>query len=412
MVEERNGRPDDNAERARFSVVLGAEPLLGPVTGVGGYTWALYRGLRNHHAVDDCRLVANGRLIGALDAEQPCPPPAPAAPGRLRRLLYRIPGYVPMRRWSLGLAPGSEYRRWRALSLRPPPGMLYHEPNFVLRPFAGPCVATVHDLAWVHYPETLKPDTRRIMEAGMPKTLERADRLLTVSQFVADELVQVLGIARSRVCVTPNGVDKRFYPRAAAATAAARARGGLAHGGYLLAVATPEPRKNLQALVAAYARLPARLQARVPLVLVGGHGWGESLTAVAEPLQRRGCLRRLGYVPDAELPLLYAGALGLAFPSLYEGFGLPILEAMASGVPVLTSNGSAMAEVAGGAAVLVEPRDVVSITAGLERLLDDAALRARLVRDGLARAREFSWERTVACTVGAYAEVMGSLWGS
>lgn len=138
----------------------------------------------------------------------------------------------------------------------------------------------------------------------------------------------------------------------------------------------------------------------------GGHGWGEDLSSVADPLQRRGTLRRLGYVPDADLPLLYAGACGLALPSLYEGFGLPILEAMASGVPVLTSNGSAMAEVAGGAAILVEPLDGSSITQGLQRLLEDAERRQQLIQAGLARAGSYSWQETVRLTLDAYDEVM------
>ncbi len=389
-------------------LLLGAEPLLGPQTGIGTYSRALHRGIARERP--DLRLdwVANGRLLAPDSSASE----AGVTGGRgavidpLRRLLHRLPGYVALRQFTLQYSLTSSYRCWHEMSRRPPPGTLYHEPNFVLRPFNGPSVTTIHDLTWLHYPETMRLETRRLMERGMPRTLERADLLLTVSRFVRDELIDHLGVAAARVRVTPNGVDARFHPRNNAEIAMTLARYRLVGDGYLLAVATPEPRKNLVRLVQAFARLPSALQSRYPLVLVGGHGWGDTLQSEAEPLQRRGQLRRLGYVPDAELPALYAGARGFALPSLYEGFGLPILEAMASGAPVLTSNGSAMAEVADGAAILIDPLDVDSIAQGLRRLLADAELRAQLIQAGSAHARGFSWQQTVSLTLAAYDGVM------
>jgi alpha-1,3-rhamnosyl/mannosyltransferase len=170
-----------------------------------------------------------------------------------------------------------------------------------------------------------------------------------------------------------------------------------------LAVSTLEPRKNLPRLLMAYARLPEALRARHPLALVGAKGWlNAELEQHLAPLERTGQLRRLGYVSQEDLPALYAGAHAFAYPSLYEGFGLPLLEAMASGAPALSSRCSSLPEVAGAAALLIDPEDLDALTAGLERLLDDAPWRVQARARGLEQARRFSWERCVEDTVAVY----------
>lgn len=225
-----------------------------------------------------------------------------------------------------------------------------------------PLVVTVHDLAILRHPETLPRWHRLYGRAGLRTVLRRASAVAAVSAFTRDELVELAGVPAERVRVIGNGVDAVFTPD-----------GRSAEGDYVLTVATLEPRKNLERAVEA-----ARL-AGVELRVVGTRGWG-GVTA-------RGWV---GEVPDEELAALYRGASCVLYPSLYEGFGLPVLEAMACGTPVVTSRGTAMEEVAGGAAVLADPFDVDALAAGIE---EARARRDELVPRGLERARTFTWDR-------------------
>jgi len=225
-----------------------------------------------------------------------------------------------------------------------------------------PTVLTVHDLAILRYPEVFPRWHRLYGKAGLRSTLRAADAIVTVSEFTRREVVALIGIPEERIRVVSNGVDPLFTPD-----------GPAREGSYVLAVATLEPRKNLDGVVEA-----ARL-AGIELRVVGARGWG----GVDVP-------GWVGEVPDAELADLYRGARCVVYPSLYEGFGLPVLEAMASGTPVVTSRGTAMEEIAGDAAVLVDPHDVTAIAEGISQA---EARRVELVPLGLARAGEFTWER-------------------
>jgi glycosyltransferase involved in cell wall biosynthesis len=225
-----------------------------------------------------------------------------------------------------------------------------------------PTVLTVHDLAILRHPEVFPRWHRLYGSAGLVKVLRAADAVVAVSEFTRGEVVALAGVPAERVRVVPNGVDEVFS-----------ADGSTTDGDYVLTVATLEPRKNLQRVVEA-----ARI-AGVELRVVGARGWG----GVDVP-------GWVGEIPDSELAALYRGARCAVYASLYEGFGLPVLEAMASGTPVVTSRGGATEEVAGGAAVLVDPLAPESIAAGIA---DARARRDELVPLGLARAREFTWER-------------------
>jgi glycosyltransferase involved in cell wall biosynthesis len=245
-----------------------------------------------------------------------------------------------------------------------------------LRP-ALPLVVTVHDLAVFRHPEAFNRWTRSYSPRVVPRVLAAARRVIAVSEFTKRELVELLRVADEKIRVVPNGVDAEFSREGPAAT-----------GDYVLAVGTLEPRKNLASLVEAARRNDVELR------VVGARGWG------GVELAGNG-VRWLGEVNDADLARLYRGAACLAYPSVYEGFGIPVLEAMACGTPVVTSRGTAMEEIADGAAVLVDPSDPAELAAGIERA---AAERDSLVARGLERARSFRWDAVAEATVAVYRE--------
>lgn len=243
-----------------------------------------------------------------------------------------------------------------------------------------PTILTVHDLAVLRYPEVFPAWTRLYGRTALRPTVRAADRVFAVSEFSKRETAQLTGVDPDRIDVVPNALEPVF-----------RADGPIAAGEYVLAVGTIEPRKNLPRVVEAAER------AGVQLRLVGAPGWGESGVAGAH-------VDWLGRIGDEELAAAYRGARALVFPSLYEGFGIPALEAMACGTPVVTSVGSAMAEVTAGAAVLVDPLDVASIAAGIG---EADRRRDELVPLGLERARLYTWDAAVDAAVNGYRKALG-----
>jgi glycosyltransferase involved in cell wall biosynthesis len=237
-----------------------------------------------------------------------------------------------------------------------------------------PTVLTVHDLAILRAPEVFPRWHRLYGRVGLERVLRGADAIVAVSEFSRDETIELARVPADRIRVVPHGVDPVFT-----------ATGPRAEGDYVLAVATLEPRKNLGRAV------DAAREAGVELRVVGARGWGE--------VEVEGWV---GEIPDAQLAALYRGAACVLYPSLYEGFGLPVLEAMACGTPVVTSVGTAMEEVADGAAVLVDPLDVSAIAAGVR---DALGRRDELVAAGLARAREFTWARAADAVVELWSEL-------
>jgi glycosyltransferase involved in cell wall biosynthesis len=285
-------------------------------------------------------------------------------------------------------------------------------PNFVPPPTrTSRLVLTVHDLAFRLYPDTAAHATRRWLEA-LDRSLHRAARIIVPSVATRADLLEHYPIDPERVRVIPHGVDARRFGRPPdGIIRQARRRHGI-EGPYLLFVGGIEPRKNLPAMVRAFAGLPDDLDAQ--LVIAGGsvpwnpegrEGLENTLDSLSPSARRR--VRLTGYLPELEKVALLAGAEALVYASLYEGFGFPVLEAMAAGTPVLTSEVSSLPEVAGDAAFLVDPRSEDAIAEGMERLLGDADLRARLAAAGQERVGAFRWEETARRTARVLHEAAG-----
>lgn len=380
-------------------VILNVDAITAPLTGIGRYALELARGLASHRDVEALRLYSAYQWVD--DPEN-----ALAA----NRTIAAVRRNVPFKEFALEAYTHLRSAMFR-MHTRGMRDWLLHTPNYVLMPFDGPAVTTIHDLSWLNHPQTHPRERVRFLDRHLPRTLEKASAILTDSDFIADEIVSKLGVDRARLRVIPLGVDAAYRPRPAAELAPVLAKYDLTRGAYLLVVATQEPRKNLARLARAYAALPAALRARHPLVIVGARGWlNAELEQSLAPLEARGEARRLGYVAEDELPLIYAGAHSFAFPSLYEGFGLPVLEAIASGVPALTSNVSSLPEVArdaqGSIALNVDPLDETALREGLVTLFGDEDWRRGAIARGVRRAGELTWARCVEETVAVYRDVI------
>ncbi len=294
------------------------------------------------------------------------------------------------------------------LDLRQRKAALLHSPHHTTPLLYCPCprVLTVHDVTFFIVPERYPLSRRLYFQVLTLLAARRSARVLVPSASVKDDARIFLRLPPERADVTAEGVDLSFRPADAAAVAAVREKYGLP-AGYLLSLGTREPGKNRTALFHAMRRLLDEGR-DVHLAVAGQAGWKtDEEQAALDTVGLRGLVRFTGYVAQEDLPALYSGARVFVFPSLYEGFGLPVLEAMACGVPVVTSNVSAMPEVAGDAALLVDPHDDGAIADAVGRLLDDESLTAKLARAGVERASAFTWDECARKTLAAYSAVLG-----
>ena len=282
---------------------------------------------------------------------------------------------------------------------------VFHGPvNTIPFGLGVPTAVTVHDLAFLLFPEQVTRKRYHYLKQMIRSSVRRADAVLTPSESTRQDVITHFGIDEKLVHVTPLGVDAKFAPASPEEVQRVRSKFDLELP-VVLFVGTIEPRKNLARLIDA----SAGLQSEIPhnLVLAGPDGW--QMAGIEEAISRYPgphMLRRIGYVDDADLVGLYTGADVVAIPSIYEGFGLPVLEAMAAGGAVLTSNVSSLPEVAGSAAELVDPGSVDAIGAGLVRVLGNKSRQSELRLAGVARAREFTWRRTAETTFAAYKEAL------
>jgi len=258
-------------------------------------------------------------------------------------------------------------------------------------------VVTIHDWSAIDHPEWYTQRFAKWYGFLLPKLVKRVQRVIAVSKFTEERILETTGISKERVTVIPNGIDDRFSPRGEEEIETVRHSLGLPSTHYLLSLCTLEPRKNIQRLIDAWRILHKELPDSIWLVLAGA--WGASTIFRERELPALPPrVMTTGYVRECDLASLYSGALAFVYPSLYEGFGFPPLEAMACGTPVLCSKAASLAEVAGDACVTVNPLDVEDIAYNMGRLVSDGVLRSRLRRQGLERAKQFSWQLAAART--------------
>jgi glycosyltransferase involved in cell wall biosynthesis len=372
----------------RGRIVIDAIPLLGPLTGVGHYTTQLIHGFRLLSPEYEY-LYYYGYFSKAIFCGN-------EATNGLKQSLFRIPGFEKSFRYAISNAPRLY---WKGFDL-------YFEPNFI--PIAmrtRKLVTTVHDFSFRLFPEAHPRDRIDYFEKNFAKGVKRSDHIITVSEHVRAEALDFLRVAPELVTSVPLGVEHQIFRLHDKPTVAnCRAELGLPEK-FLLFVGTREPRKNLSRLLDAYLELPEWMKKEFGLVLVGPEGWSEAgLKPRLEQIGKRALV--LGYVDQQRLAQIYNSASLFVFPSYYEGFGLPPLEAMACGCPVVVSRVASLPEVCGEAAYYVDPEDVSSIAEGICHVLTDEALRKSLISSGLERAKLFSWEQTARKTLDVFEEVM------
>jgi glycosyltransferase involved in cell wall biosynthesis len=380
--------------RVQLKIAISTTSLKQPLTGLGHYTQNLIWALRS---------TTNSDLIFFDGAQWSVT--ASIKPQRVNfnalKILRRLPFAYQANRF-LG-----QLSFWKGL--QKDKVEIYHELNFLAFKCKFPTIITVHDLSWIRFPEVHPPSRVREMNRFFERGIKRASHIITDAEFIRQEFIQQFNYPADRVTAIPLGVNESFNPFSQEETRATLTKHELKHGNYILAVGTLEPRKNLIVAIDAFLLLPKVLRQKYPLVIAGSKGWllGE-LEKKLNPLIQSGEVRLLGYVPQDELPHIIAGALTLIFPSIYEGFGLPPLEAMACGVPVIASNNSSIPEVVDDTGILLNSNDTQGFSEAMKSLIEDPILRATLSQKALERSKKFTWERCALSTLEVYKKVLAA----
>jgi glycosyltransferase involved in cell wall biosynthesis len=383
-----------------MKVVLSIDPIRFPLTGIGRYTFELAQQLQRQSEVEQLHFLSGRRIVHELPESAQLSTADSSSPvADFRRSILKNPVTVAMYQLAYPLI--------KQYALRGYSDCIFHGPNFYLPPFAGHSVCTFHDLSIFTWAHCHPPERVRYMRKEIALTLKRADMLITDSEYIRQELASYFSWPLEKIRAVPLACSADFRPRTTDELIPLLQKHGLTPEGYCLYVGTIEPRKNLEALLDAYSMLPLAMKRQWPLVMIGYRGWrSEQLHARIEAAVAEGWARYLGFADAAELPLFFAGARLFVFPSLYEGFGLPVLEAMASGVPVVCSNSSSLPEVAGDAAAMCEPKDIDALSRLIKAGLEDEQWRSDAKRKGLEHAGSFSWQRCAEETVAVYRKVI------
>ncbi|HSX33075.1 MAG TPA: glycosyltransferase family 1 protein [Candidatus Saccharimonadales bacterium] len=375
-----------------MNIFVEAHTILKNRSGVGWYTYGLSRALQ-------ARLGDGDNLYLLTHPREPID-------------LGELPDHDQTIEKPIDWMPARLYHALKFRNLMPPMDLIYGNglylfPNFIRWPLVhSPSVIFIHDLSMFVCPEYSSPANLTFMRRHLENSVRRANVIAAVSEYSKQVLCEHFDIDPNNVVVAYPAVDHSHYrPRTADEIAAVQAKYGV-FGKYMLFVSNLEPRKNVEGIIAAYRQLPAKLRAEVSLVLIGGRAWQDEPIHAAIAAARLAGDRVIqpGYVDEADLPAFYAGAELSVYPSHYEGFGIPVLESMACGTPVITADNSSLPEVGGKAVTYVPSTDTKALTHAMQELLTKPALRDKFKKAGLSQAQKFTWDKTAATLLTSLAE--------
>lgn len=401
-----------------MKIILDIESVRYPLTGIGRYTLTLARELvkpsRGHHVQllaspfdkpietpDELEHYVNKRLVqqGAVTLKKSNYASSWRSflvVGFIEQIMLRVRGILRYLYY--------KYKKWWFIGLLKKSGeFVFHGPNYHLAPKIEKSVVTLHDLSVLRHPEHHPKDRTDFWTTEIYNVAKRATHIITVSEFQKAEIIELLDVPSERVSVVYLGAEPTFRPYSITECGDVLEKYNLGYKQYSLVVATIEPRKNVIRLMQALQAIPESIRREYPLAIVGDKGWGsDAIHDMISELENKNQVVRLGYVSEDDLPRLYASARVFLYPSIYEGFGLPVLEAMSCGVPVLTSNCTSLPEVAGEACLLVDPYSVDEIAEGWQKLLIDESFQKDLSDAGIQQAKQFSWQRCAEQTIDVY----------
>ena len=391
-----------------MKVVFGADALLRPLSGIGIYSAELARALNKTHAIKDLRFFAHGLFLheNLITSDVIDPPGQHLGEERRRSFPKHLRALSTVRK-GLSSAAFAPYL-YRAvmpiierIQLSGLDDYIFHSPNYILPRFGGISVVTFHDLSIQRFPQFHPIPRVKLLQKQMELSITRADHIITDTEMVREEVVAYYGLPAAKVTAIPLAASPGYKPRAGEACRNVLDKFNLEYKSFFLFVSTIEPRKNILRICEAYSDLRKTTNITYPIIFVGDEGWSsEAEHHQIRELESRGWARYLRFVDFPTLQVLYSSARALVFPSIYEGFGLPALEAQQSGTTVVTSLGSAMAEFVSDSDVLVDPFDVSDIKRAMQVIAetDENCLQER----GTLPADELSWAKTANATIGVY----------
>jgi len=378
----------------KLSVVFSTDCIKYPLTGIGRYAFELANELQRRTEKVDLTFIHGTRIRDSLAVASE----SAQSVQSLKRKLQKSKIVSELYRLTFPVA--------KSIALKKYKDHIFHSPNYYLPPRVNHAVATFHDLSVFHWPQFHPAGRVHLMQKELRNTIKRASMLITDSDFTKNELMEFFGVESKNITVAPLACNANFHPRLKVDVESVLADYKIKWRQFFLYTGTIEPRKNILTLLRAYDRLSLQEKRAYPLVISGYKGWeNEALFKLFNKGESEGWLKYLGFVPGKDLPVLFSSATAFVFPSIYEGFGLPVLEAMASGTPVICSNATSLPEVVGNAALMHDPEDIETLTNYIKKMIDDSEIKSEMIKAGLAQSRNFSWSHCTDKTIEAYEQV-------